>query len=111
MKKKFRRQKEGTKVREYVTKFSVKYTDKTTTTTKATTATTVAATTAATATTATATTTAKTTAAATTTAAAAAAATTTHPNEFASTLLEAEEPRRLKRFNNQIVVNIISQIC
>jgi hypothetical protein len=40
---------------------------------------------------------------------------TTHPNEFASTLLEEEEPRRQKiqtdRFNNQIFVNIISQIC
>jgi hypothetical protein len=41
---------------------------------------------------------------------------TTHPNELVSTLFEEEEPRRLKRFkptdfNNQIFVNIISQIC
>jgi hypothetical protein len=35
----------------------------------------------------------------------------TNPNELASTLLEEEQPRRLKRLNNQIFVNIISQIC
>ena len=40
---------------------------------------------------------------------------TTCTNELASTLLEEEETRRLKRFkptdfNNQILVNIISQI-
>jgi hypothetical protein len=34
---------------------------------------------------------------------------TTQPHELSSTLLEKEEPRRLKRFNryNQIFVNII----
>jgi hypothetical protein len=41
---------------------------------------------------------------------------TTLPNEPVSTLLEEEEPRRLKRFktdrfNNEIFVNIISQLC
>jgi hypothetical protein len=41
---------------------------------------------------------------------------TTYTNELASVLLEEEEPRRLKKFkptdlNNQIFVNIISQIC
>jgi hypothetical protein len=36
---------------------------------------------------------------------------TTHTNETAFTLLEEEEPRRLKRFNNQTFVNIISQLC
>jgi hypothetical protein len=41
---------------------------------------------------------------------------TTYTNELASTLLEEEESKRLKRFrptylNNQIFVNIISQIC
>ena len=39
---------------------------------------------------------------------------TAHPNELASTLLEEEEPRRLKRFkatdlHNHIFVNIFSQ--
>ena len=41
---------------------------------------------------------------------------TTQPNNLACTILEEEELRRLKkiqtnRFNNQIFVNIISQIC